>query len=384
MIEREMKPILCQRAEQFPVVTVVGPRQSGKTTLVRDCFPNYSYVSLEDPETREMAESDYRRFLSLYSAPVIIDEIQNVPKLVSAIQTLVDQDRNAKGRYILTGSHKPRLKEAVTQSLAGRNAFLTLLPLSFTEMKTAGLHIDLSSDSLILRGGMPELANSNINPNIYYRNYIQTYLERDVRQIANIKKFSSFMRFITLLAGRTGQLVNLDSLSGEVGVSHTTLSEWLDVLEASFIVFRLQPYFCNIGKRLVKTPKLYFSETGLATCLLGIKTPEQVARDPLRGQLFENLVVSNILKHTLNTDSGDGIFFFRTAKGLEVDVLRETPEGLQPIEIKSSMTWSHSLADGLRTYRKNIPDATLPTLVYAGRTMPSGEDGVSVRNFLEF
>ena len=260
---------------------------------------------------------------------------------------------------------------------------LKLLPLNLTELKHAK-SIRLTQDALILRGGMPELATSRLDANVYYRNYLQTYLERDVRQLANIKNASAFNRFLTLLAGRVGQLVNLNTLSGEVGVSHTTLSEWLDVLEASFIVFRLQPYYTNIGKRLTKTPKLYFSETGLAACLLGLKTEDQVARDPLRGNLFENLIVSDILKKKLNRDAEGELFFFRTNDGTEVDLLRQTSDGLQPIEIKSSTTWSSSLSAGLRKFLTLMPNTVRPTVIYGGKTYPTVDGKISATNFLDF
>ena len=230
---------------------------------------------------------------------------------------------------------------------------------------------------------MPELAITKTDPNVYYRNYLQSYVERDVRQIANIRNPSPFNRFLTLLAGRVGQLVNLNSLSGEVGVSHTTLAGWLDILEASFIVFRIQPYFANIGKRLVKTPKIYFTETGLAACLLGLKTAEQVSRDPLRGNLFENLVVSNLLKQSLNKDDESELFFFRTSDGIEADVLRKTEKGLQPIEIKSAMTWTESLADGLRRVCRLMPTAIDPAIIYCGNTYPAGSGDIARVNFLE-
>ena len=381
MIIREITEVLLKRATEFPVITVTGPRQSGKTTLVRACFPRHTYVNLEDPETRELAETDYKRFFTLYKPPVIVDEIQRVPQLASVIQTLVDANRRKCGQFILTGSHQPKLKETVTQSLSGRSAFLKLLPLTFSEMASASKRQGMDADSLILRGGMPELAIKKTDPNVYYRNYLQSYIERDVRQIANIRNTSPFNRFLVLLAGRVGQLVNLNALSGEVGVSHTTLSGWLDVLEASFIICRLQPYFANIGKRLVKTPKIYFTETGLAACLLGLKTVDQVSRDPLRGNLFENLVVSDLLKRNLNRDAEDELFFFRTSDGVEVDVLRKTEKGLQPIEIKSAMTWTESLADGLRRSCKLIPNAVDPTLIYCGKTYPTAPDDIARVNF---
>lgn len=383
MIEREIAPILRKRAAEFPVLTITGPRQSGKTTLVRACFPGHAYVNLEDPETRELAESDYRRFFTLHPAPLIVDEIQRVPKLASVIQNLVDERRDLRGQFVLTGSHQPLLRETVSQSLAGRSALLRLLPLDLAELRLAP-GVGLSQDALILRGGMPELATSTVEANVYYKNYLQTYLERDVRLVANIRNASAFNRFLVLLAGRVGQLVNLNTLSGEVGVSHTTLSEWLDVLEASFIVFRLQPYHANVGKRLSKTPKLYFTETGLAACLLGLKTEEQVSRDPLRGSLFENLVVSDFLKRQLNRDADGDLYFFRTNDGLEVDLVRRTEDGLQPIEIKSATTWSKSLTNGLVKFMKLFPDAVRPTLLYGGRSLPAADGEVQACNFLEF
>lgn len=382
MIERQLTETLKKRVGEFPVVTLTGPRQSGKTTLVRACFPDYGYANLEDPETRELAETDYRRFFELHPAPLVIDEIQRVPKLASAIQVAVDERRGVPGQYILTGSHQPLLRQTVTQSLAGRSAFLRLLPLSLREQRAVLPARERSTDALILRGGMPELVASGRDPDVYYRAYLQSYLERDVRLVAEIRHASAFNRFLVLLAGRVGQLLNLESMSGEVGVSHTTLSAWLDVLEASFIVFRLRPWFAKFPKRLVKTPKIYFSETGLAARLLGLRTPEQVSRDPLRGHLFENLVVSDFVKEAFNRDDADGLFFFRTSDGLEIDLVRDRPDGLQPIEIKSSQTWSGSLAEGLSSFRKLVPDCIDPVLVYAGRTLP-GATPSRVVNFFD-
>ena len=382
MITREMSNVAKQRAREFPVLTITGPRQSGKTTLAKTCFPDYGYANLEDPETRELAESDYRRFFAMYKAPLIIDEIQRVPKLASAVQTIVDERRNVTGQYILTGSHQPILKQTVTQSLAGRSAFLELLPLTFSEIARGASRMKTDPDSLILRGTMPELAISGMEATVYYRNYLNSYVERDVRLIANIRNTTAFNKFITLLAGRVGQLLNLNTMSGEVGVSHTTLGEWIDVLEASFIVFRLQPYHRNIGKRLVKTPKIYFTETGLASYLLGLRNAEQVARDPLRGNLFENLVISEMVKRIKNADNGDELFFFRTSDGIEVDALLRTADGFRPIEIKSAMTRSASLESGLNRYLALQPESISPTVVYAGRNMPAGKDEIGYRNFL--
>ena len=384
MIQREMTKVMKKRAKEYPVLTVVGPRQSGKTTLVKSCFPNYNYANLEDPETRDLAETDYKRFLSTYKTPLIIDEIQRVPKLASAIQVKVDENRNKTGQYILTGSHQPVLKQTVTQSLAGRSAFLELFPLTFSELYKGRNKKEADVDDLILTGTMPELTNGVIKPSIYYKNYVNSYIERDVRLISNIENTSSFNRFLVLLAGRIGQLVNLNTLSGEVGVSHTTLNSWLNILEASFIVFRLEPYYANIGKRLIKTPKIYFTETGLAAYLLGIKNSEQVSSHPLRGNLFENLVVGDVLRHEKNSDNDGGLFFFRTTNGLEVDLLRLCDDGFQPIEIKSTMTYNPSLENSLSHFMDIFPKAVKPTLIYAGKNIPPGKSGIEYRNYLDF
>ena len=384
MIQREMTKIMKKRAKEYPVLTVVGPRQSGKTTLVKSCFPNYNYANLEDPETRDLAETDYKRFLSTYKTPLIIDEIQRVPKLASAIQVKVDENRSKTGQYILTGSHQPVLKQTVTQSLAGRSAFLELLPLTFSELYKGRNKKEADVDDLILKGTMPELTNGLIKPSVYYKNYVNSYIERDVRLISNIENTSSFNRFLVLLAGRIGQLVNLNTLSGEVGVSHTTLNSWLNILEASFIVFRLEPYYANIGKRLIKTPKIYFTETGLAAYLLGIKNSEQVSSHPLRGNLFENLVVGDVLRHEKNSDNDGDLFFFRTTNGLEVDLLRLCDDGFQPIEIKSTMTYNPSLENSLSHFMDIFPKAVKPTLIYAGKNIPPGKSGIEYRNYLDF
>ena len=290
MIERILADKMRKSVTQVPVVTLLGPRQAGKTTLVKELFPDYTYVNLEDKATRELAENDYIGFFKKFSEPMIIDEVQRVPELLSSIQVKVDEDRRKNGRFIITGSHQPRLREAVAQSLAGRTTMHTLFPLSLEEIKKAGKAQAL--DENIIRGFMPELYLENSrDTDVYYRDYLDTYVEKDLRQMIAVKNLNAFMRFITLLAGRVGQVVNLSGLSGEVGVTSATLGEWLSVLEDSFIVFRLQPYFSNISKRIVKSPKVYFVEPGLAAYLLGIETSRQASRDPLRGNLFENIVV---------------------------------------------------------------------------------------------
>ena len=307
MIERNLEKVLLKRSTEYPVVTLTGPRQSGKTTLVRKLFSDHTYVNLEDTEARLLAQRDPKGFFSRYPAPVIVDEFQRVPELASTIMVNVDANRKKKGQYILTGSHQPLLQQAVSQTLAGRTALLRLLPFSINELR----HVPRQKtdvDALILQGGMPEVCTEHLEPHAYYRNYFQTYIERDVRQLMEIRNLPAFERFMVLLAGRVGQLVNLSGLSTEVGVSHTTLSGWLSLLEASFVVFRLQPFFSNISKRVVRSPKLYFTETGLAAYLLGLENEKQVIRDPLRGQLFENLIVTELLKARVNKDADPQLY----------------------------------------------------------------------------
>ncbi len=278
MFYRRITTELQELALSYPVVTVIGPRQSGKTTLTRHVFPEKPYVTLENPDTRNLAESDPRSFLEKYPEGAIIDEIQRVPLLLSYIQGIVDE-KDEKGFFILTGSHQLELQQAVSQSLAGRTALLTLLPMSLEECIEAG--IDLSIDDFMIRGGYPRVHKDSLNPTKAYRNYFQTYVERDLRLLINIKDLGQFERFVRICAGRIGQLINLDEIGGEVGISSHTVKEWVSILEASFIVFRLQPYFENFGKRIIKSPKLFFTDVGLAVYLLGIENEMQLSRDPL-------------------------------------------------------------------------------------------------------
>ena len=370
MIERAISEIIRTSAEQVPVVTVLGPRQAGKTTLVRELFPGYTYVNLEDRATRELAENDYIGFFSKYPEPMIIDEVQRVPELLSAIQVKVDEDRRKNGRFIIIGSHQPILREAVAQSLAGRTTIHTLLPLSYEEIKNAGRTETL--DENLIRGFMPELYLENTRePDVYYRDYLDTYVEKDLRQMISVKDLNAFMRFITLLAGRVGQIVNLSSLSGEVGVSSTTLGQWLSVLEDSFIVFRLQPYFSNISKRIVKSPKVYFVEPGLASYLLGIETARQASRDPLRGNLFENIVVIEAMKARLNDNKEPNLFYIRTEKGTEIDLIQKKEGMLYPYEIKSSMTPVKEFAVNMKSFCEKEPNAMGMCVIYCGEPYDS-------------
>lgn len=382
MIRRDLEAVLKRDAALYPVVTLFGPRQSGKTTLVKSIFPAHRYANLEDPQTRHLAQTDYKAFFALYPPPVVIDEIQRVPELASAIQPLVDEQRARKGAFILTGSHQPLLSQTVSQSLAGRTALQTLYPLTLAELGAAGSA--LSTDEMLVRGFMPEL---HVTPAIpardWYRNYFRTYVERDVRQIVNVKNLALFERFVTLLAGRVGQIVNFQGLAGETGVAATTIAEWLSVLEASFLVFRLPPWFSNISKRLVRSPKVYFAEPGLAAWLLGIETPEQAARDPLRGSLFENLVVADAFKRRTHAGEEPRLAFLRTEKGFEIDLLLTAGRRLRPVEIKSAMTWHDSFAASLRRFAAKTPEAEAPCVVYDGTPLDFA-DGLHARNFRDF
>ena len=381
MINRNISNKLIELVNQVPVVTIIGPRQSGKTTLVKNSFPEYNYVNLEDPINRIFAKEDCRGFFVTYREPLIIDEVQRVPELLSAIQVMVDEDRGKNGRFILTGSHQPSLQKGIAQSLAGRTSILTLLPLSMNELAEEGLLENLSTDKLLLQGFMPELYREGSRDHIvYYRDYLNTYVEKDLRAMLEIKNLDKFLRFLTLLAGRVGQVVNLSAMSGEVGVSSTTLSEWLSVLEASYIVYRLKPYFSNITKQQIKSPKIYFTEIGLASYLLGIETENQANRDPLRGNLFENLVVLEALKSRLNKNQNPNLYYMRTAKGVEVDLILKKENYLYPFEIKSSMTPNKSYSRHLLSFVAAEEGAKNPRIIYAGQSYPQF-NGVEYINF---
>lgn len=371
MIEREIQPHLLHVASQYPVVTLVGPRQSGKTTLVRACFPKHEYCNLEHPEMRRLATEDPKELFARFSGDLILDEVQRVPELLSWIQVRVDED-NQPGRYILTGSHQLHLQQAVSQSLAGRTALLRLWPLSIAEIQPHAATLD--KNHLLHQGFLPRIHAEKQDASLAYANYFRTYVERDVRLLMEIRNLNSFENFVRLLAGRVGQLLNLSDMSGEVGVSSTTLKEWLSILEASFVIFRLQPYYRNFGKRLVKSPKVYFVEPGLACWLLGIESPQEAARDPLHGHLFENMVVAESFKACLNQNREPRLYFWRDSNRNEIDLIHERQRRLIPVEIKSSRTWHSGLAEGLRKFQRSIETSEPGYLIYAGDLEPA-EDG---------
>lgn len=389
-IERQALGVLLQRATLYPVVTVLGPRQSGKTTLCRLAFPDKPYVNLEQPDVRDFAQQDPKAFLAQFPDGALLDEIQNVPALLSWIQVLTDADPR-KGRFVLTGSHQLQVSAQVTQSLAGRTAVLELLPLSLSELaKASGLSTGEPSDAnvLMLQGGYPRIHAQSMPPEVMLSDYFATYVERDVRQLINLRHLREFGHCVRLLAGRTGQLLNQTSLGNEVGVSSNTITQWLSILEASFLVFSLAPWSVNIGKRLVKSPKIYFYDVGLACWLLGIKTVEQLQHHPLRGALFENLVVLEVMKSLRNQGLQDPLYFFRDSNGLEIDLLLDHADGLQLVEIKASQTVSMPLFKNLRTVAALLGDRVKTQhLIYGGaerqdrtgtQVLPYGQAGTLV------
>ncbi len=340
-IPRAMAAILLQRLQQYPVVTVTGPRQAGKTTLCRLACPAKPYANLERPDLREQALSDPAGFLAQFPDGAVLDEIQRAPALLSWLQADVDE-RPQRGRWVLTGSHNFELLQAVTQSLAGRTALLHLWPLSLAELAAVGITPKaLGTDALLYAGGYPRVHAEALPPSVALADYFATYVERDLRQLIELRQLDAFRRFIHLAAARTGQLLNLAALGADAGVSANTAQAWMSLLEASYIVHRLKPWHANLGKRLVKQAKLYFCDVGLAAWLLGIRGFGHVASHPLRGALFENLVVNEFTKHALNQGFVPGLHFYRDSNGQEVDLLVEY--GLQPgalglVEIKSGQT----------------------------------------------
>lgn len=371
MIEREIAPRLRSLFEQYPIVTVTGPRQSGKTTLCRETFPHLSYANLEEPDLREFAQTDPRGFLAQFPDGAIIDEIQRVPELLSYLQVIVDE-HGGTTQFVLTGSEQFPLADAVSQSLAGRTALLKLLPFSLAERRRIGGSTEI--DDLIFSGFYPRILDRGLEPRQALGDYFETYVERDVRRLGGVRNLTNFRRFVRLCAGRVGQLVNLSSLGSDAGVKHPTIREWLTILETSFIVFQLPPFHANLGKRLIRSPKLYFHDVGLASYLLGIEHADQVATHPLRGALFENLVVGEIMKHRLHRGLQPNLSFFRDAKGLECDVLYESGQGIAAIEIKSGATVNTDFFSSLNRIQDIVPDVTAKAVVYGGMDRQTRSD----------
>jgi len=365
MIPRAAEPLVRSLLEGFPIVTITGPRQSGKTTLARAVFAGKPYVSLEEPDVRLAAMDDPRGFLARFPEGAVLDEVQRCPDLFSYLQSGVDND-GRMGLFLLTGSQQFGRLSRVSQSLAGRTAFVELLPFSTRELAAAGL-LPATLDDLLLKGGYPPLYDRKLAPRAWFAAYMSAYVERDVRQMLNVQELGAFQRFVMLCAGRTGQLVNLSSLAADCGITHNTAKAWLSVLEASYLVFLLRPHHVNFNKRLVKTPKLYFLDAGLAAWLLGIQTAEQLAVHPLRGSLFETFVVAELLKARLNAGERPGLYFWRDSNGNEVDVVIEQGERLVPVEIKAGMTVARDFFSGLEKWMALAGGLGLdPVLIYGG------------------
>ena len=371
MIEREITHVLTSLFRQYPFVTVTGPRQSGKTTLCRAAFPSLKYANLEAPDQRDFAESDPRGFLSQLGKGAIIDEVQHVPALLSYLQVMADEN-GGNGLFVLTGSEQFRLSEAISQSLAGRTALLRLLPFSMAERQRIGASDAI--DDILYSGFYPRILDQGLEPHQAHGDYLETYVERDVRRLGRIRNLSSFRRFVRLCAGRVGQLVNLSSLGSDAGVSHTTAREWLTVLEASYVIFQIQPFFANIRKRLVRAPKLYFYDVGLASYLIGIENARQIATHPLRGSLFENAVVAETLKYRFNKGLRPNLSFFRDSRGLECDLFYETARGIGAIEVKSGSTVASDYFSSLDRVAEIVPQVSAKAVIYGGADMQTRSD----------
>jgi predicted AAA+ superfamily ATPase len=364
MYKREVTVAVQKLASLYPVVGITGPRQSGKTTLAKLLFPNLPYISLENLDVRGQAQQDPRAFLDLYRLGAIFDEVQTVPELLSYLQGVVDEDPK-KGRYVITGSQNFSLSSSIAQSLSGRIGMVTLLPLSLSELNNKQ-----TTASNIFKGGYPGLHQLKMHPLDFYPSYIQTYIERDIRQIKAVENLGRFQTFLKLCAGRVGQLMNFSSLASDAGISHTTAREWLNILEASYIVFTLQPYHKNFNKRLMKMPKLYFYDTGLACTLLGLEKEEQLETHYLKGALFENLILLEILKGRMNKGLPSNLYFWRDRTGNEVDLIGEWGGAIHAMEIKYGATFQEAYIKNLKYFAelcKQQPEVKLLSyLIYTG------------------
>lgn len=395
MISRSLQPLLASIARQYPVVTLTGPRQSGKTTLVREAFPEHAYASLEEPDVRQFALADPRDFLGQFAGPVILDEVQRAPDLFSYIQTIVDQE-DVPGRYILSGSQNFLLLRSIGQSLAGRSAVLHLLPLSLAELderqpfplELLGKEIPAPGREgrsglmdILFRGFYPRIHDKGLDPTTWHSGYYQTYVERDVREVLNVGDIEAFGRFVRLCAGRTGQLLNLTSLANDCGITHTTARRWLSILEASFLVFLLRPCHANFGKRLIKSPKLYFLDTGLLCYLLRIQSPEDLRLHGSRGAIFESFVVSELLKNFLNRGREADLYFWRDSTGHEIDVVIDRGLERIAVEIKSAQTVAEDFFSGIDFWRKLVGDPDAPSALIYGGDRSYHRSGVSVQSW---
>ncbi len=363
-IERQISDSILTAVKYYPAIIVTGPRQSGKTTLARHLFPDYTFVNIEDIRTRNRALDDLNGFLDALGPHAIIDEVQNLPEILSSIQARIDNDKSL--RYILTGSNNFSLLHNSMQSLAGRAALFTVLPFSFKELNKSDL--DVSTSELMWRGLYPGTISDLIPPDIFYRNYYGTYIERDIQALGQVQHLDKFQLFMRLCAARVGSEVNLASLSVEAGVSAPTILAWVSLLKASYIVYSLPPYFANISKRLTKTPKLYFYDSGLLCYLLGIEKASQLDTHPMRGAIFENIAVTEMIKNRYNIAKEPNVYFYRENSGREVDIIEETPVGLNIYEVKAGATFQTDFTKNLRYLRNLLPDVRIAAVIYNGET----------------
>ena len=374
-VPRLLGSLLQRRLAAYPVVVITGPRQSGKTTLARTTAPGATYLSLEDPDTRAFAADDPRGFLRQLGSQTIIDEAQRCPTLFSYLQGAVDADPRP-GRFLLTGSSQFEMIGAITQSLAGRASLLTLLPFSLSELQAAE-RAPATTEALLQRGLFPPIHDRTIPAADWIQDYVATYVERDVRQILRIQDLTTFQRFLALCAGRIGQLANVASLAADAGINRATAEAWLSVLEASHLVFRVPPWFTNPSKRLIKTPKLYFCDPGLAAWLVGVRQPDHLTAHPLRGPIFENWAMTELLKARVHRGLRPDLYFLRDKEGHEVDAFVETaPRTGHAIEIKSGCTVASDFFDGLAFWSERLPDVRLLSwLIYGGEVAQDRDRG---------
>lgn len=380
MIKRDITKLLKLYAESFRAVLIVGPRQSGKTTLTKNCFPTKPYISLENPDERLLATNDPRAFLNRFQNGAILDEIQRVPLLLNYLQEILD-NTDEDGLFILTGSNNILLEEYITQSLAGRVGILDLLPLSYNEIYKTENHLSLAE--IILKGFYPEVISKKRNSSIWFASYIRTYIERDVRQIKQIDDVLLFQKFLKLCAGRVGQQLNLTSLSNACGINIRTTQSWLSILESTYVIRLLQPYYENFNKRVVKSPKIYFCDTGLVCSLLNIKTVDELMLSHFRGALVENFIIMETIKNAFNTNNGEQQFYWRDNNGVEIDLLVQKGENFVPVEIKSAQTYSKDFSKNIKKFM-SYSETTKGIILYDGIQSFDGSDGIKVMNWREF
>ncbi|PIY80328.1 MAG: AAA family ATPase [Candidatus Pacebacteria bacterium CG_4_10_14_0_8_um_filter_42_14] len=365
-IKRDLQNKITEASKKIGVITIMGPRQSGKTTLVKEIFPKHKYYNLEDIQLRNRIAQDPKQFIDGHNSGIILDEVQKYPDLLSYIQIKIDEDFQP-ARFVLTGSENLLLSEKVSQTLAGRVAIFSLLPLSISELvKSKNLKENYLEQ--LRYGFYPRIYDQSLDPKDLYPDYIATYTERDVRQVKNIGDLTNFQRFLQLLAGRTGQILNLSNLANDVGVNHKTIDSWISLLESTYIAFRLQPFYKNFGKRVIKSPKVYFYDTGLVCSLLGIDSEKELSTHSAIGSIFENMIVSDLKKQIFNSRSSSKLYFWRDSEKNEIDVLVKDADKIFPIEIKAGSTFSSDYLKGIKVWDELQENITESAIIYTGET----------------